>query len=145
MRKWLAAIVVGIVLICATLVPMVSFTENGDAAQLARVIYTLGRNESYETKLAIGTVVMNRVDSRWFDDTMLQVLDDPHQFPCGERYDEESLKAARAVLSGTRTLDKSVLYYGTAENTAPGRTACVTSGNFNFYTTDTMLTVTGLL
>ena len=88
-----------------------SYTEDRDTILLARVIYALGKNESYETKLALGTVVMNRVNNAWFGDSVNEVLTEQQQFPCGEKYDDESLNAAHAVLTGTRTLSTSALYY----------------------------------
>ncbi len=110
MRKLGALAVVAAILICA-LVPSVSFTEDQDTILLARTIYALGKDESYETKLAIGTVVMNRVENAWFADTLGEVLEEQQQFPSGQRYDSESLNAAHEVLSGTRTLSASALYY----------------------------------
>ena len=108
MRKWVALMVLAALVVC--MLPTVSFTEDRDTVLLARTIYALGRNESYETKLALGTVVMNRVNNAWFDDTLGEVLAEQHQFPAGSRYDSESLEAAHAVLSGRRTLDASALY-----------------------------------
>jgi len=110
MRKMLVLVAVVIALVCA-LVPSVSFTEDEDTVLLARTIYALGKSESYETKLAIGTVVMNRVENAWFGDTLGEVLTEQHQFPAGSRYDDESLQAAHAVLSGERALNASALYY----------------------------------
>ena len=65
--------------------PSTSYTENRDAVQLAKTIYALGRSESYETKLALGTVVMNRVENAWFGNTLDDVLTEQQQFPSGER------------------------------------------------------------
>ena len=110
MRKMLVLAAVIAALVCA-LVPSVSFTEDEDTVLLARTIYALGKGESYETKLAIGTVVMNRVENAWFADTLGEVLQEQHQFPAGSRYDDESLQAAHAVLSGERVLSASALYY----------------------------------
>ena len=110
MRRMLILAAVIAALMCA-LVPSVSFTEDEDTVLLARTIYALGKSESYETKLAIGTVVMNRVENAWFADTLGEVLQEQHQFPAGTRYDDESLQAAHAVLSGERTLSASALYY----------------------------------
>ena len=110
MRRMLILAAVIAALVCA-LVPSVSFTEDEDTVLLARTIYALGKSESYETKLAIGTVVMNRVENAWFADTLGGVLQEQHQFPAGTRYDDESLQAAHAVLSGERTLSASALYY----------------------------------
>ena len=110
MRRMLVLAAVVAALVCA-LVPSVSFTEDEDTVLLARTIYALGKGESYETKLAIGTVVMNRVENAWFGDTLGEVLEEQHQFPAGSRYDDESLQAAHAVLSGARTLSENALYY----------------------------------
>ena len=110
MRKWIAILAVMALLGCA-LVPGVSFTEDRSTVLLARAIYALARDASYDAKLAIGTVAMNRKDSVWFDDTLDGVLNEQHQFPIGSRYDAESLAAAHEVLSGRRTLAPDALYY----------------------------------
>ena len=110
MRKWIVIIAVAALLACA-LIPGVSFTEDRDTVLLARAIYALARDASYDAKLAIGTVAMNRMDSVWFDDTLDGVLNEQHQFPIGSRYDRESLAAAHEVLSGRRTLSADALYY----------------------------------
>lgn len=118
MRKWIAIIAVAAVLACA-LIPGVSFTEDRDTVLLARAIYALARNASYEAKLAIGTVAMNRMDSVWFDDTLDGVLNEQHQFPIGSRYDADSLSAAHEVLSGRRTLAHDALYYQSPSASQP--------------------------
>ena len=108
MRK----IIAGLVLLAAAacmLIPSVSFTEDRDTVQLARAIYALGKNEAYQTKLALGTVVMNRVENPWFANELGEVLRDQQQFPAGSRYDDDSLRAAHAVLSGKRSLPENAL------------------------------------
>ena len=110
MRKWIALLALAALLACA-LVPNVSFTEDKNTVLLARAIYALARNDSYDAKLAIGTVAMNRLDSVWFADDLGGVLNEQHQFPIGSRYDAESLAAAHEVLSGRRTLAPDALYY----------------------------------
>ena len=92
MRKLTSVFVVAALLACI-LVPSISFTEDRDTVLLARTLYALGRDESYETKLALGTVVMNRMENAWFGDTLGEVLEEQHQFPAGSRYDDESLRA----------------------------------------------------
>ena len=139
MKKWIALIALAALLACA-LAPGVSFTEDRDTVLLARAIYALARGESYDTKLAIGTVAMNRVDSAWFDDTLSGVLNQQHQFPIGSRYDAESLSAAHAVLSGRRTLGADALYYHSLNATEPWRIAPMsTAGSFGFYDRDCSL------
>ena len=134
MRKMLALMAVVVALVCA-LVPSVSFTEDEDTVLLARTIYALGKGESYETKLALGSVVMNRVENNWFADTLGDVLNDQQQFPAGNRYDDASLQAAHEVLSGKRTLSDEALYYQAVDASAPwGEDFRVDSeGNYNFY------------
>ena len=133
MRKWIAVIAVAAVLACA-LVPQVSFTEDRDTVLLARAIYALARNESYDTKLAIGTVAMNRLDSFWFEDTLSGVLNEQHQFPIGSRYDSECLEAAHAMLSGRRTLGADALYYQSLTASQPRTDApLAVVGGYAFY------------
>lgn len=120
------------------LVPTVSFTEDRDTVLLAKTIYALGKNESYETKLALGTVVMNRVENAWFGDTLGEVLEEQHQFPAGSRYDADSLKAAHAVLSGERTLSRAALYYQALDTVQPWNSADLveTVGGYGFYSSN---------
>lgn len=133
MRKWIAIIALAALMACA-LMPHVSFTEDRDTVLLARAIYALARSESYDTKLAIGTVAMNRLDSVWFADDLGGVLNEQHQFPIGRRYDAESLKAAHAVLSGRRVLSADALYYQSLSASQPREDApLATVGGFAFY------------
>ena len=133
MRKWIAVIAVAAVLACA-LVPQVSFTEDRDTVLLARAIYALAKDASYEAKLAVGAVAMNRVDSAWFPDTLGGVLNEQHQFPIGSRYDADSLSAAHAVLAGRRALSAEAVYYQApnASNPRPDAPIAMVDG-FSFY------------
>ena len=137
MRKWIAGFAVLAMLACV-FIPSVCFTEDRDTVRLARTIYALGKAESYETKLALGTVVMNRVENAWFADRLGDVLDAQQQFPAGSRYDDDSLRAAHAVLSGERTLPEDALYYQSADAAQPwGEARRVKSvGGYNFYSED---------
>ena len=133
MRKWIALAALAALLACA-LAPNASFTEDRDTVLLARAIYALARNESYDTKLAIGTVAMNRVGSVWFADDLGGVLKEQHQFPIGSRYDAESLRAAHAVLSGRRALSPDALYYQSLAASQPRADApLATVGGYAFY------------
>ena len=134
MRKWLAALLALIVLVCA-FVPSTSFTEDEQTVLLARAIYTMGHGESYATKLALATVVMNRVDDPWFADDLMGVLQEQQQFPIGTRYDAESLEAAHAVLSGQRALGENALYWQRTDALEPydSQYRVGSSGSYNFY------------
>lgn len=121
-------------LLCA-FIPSSSFTEDEQTVLLARVIYTMARDESYTTKLALGTVVMNRVEDPWFSDTLRGVLEEQQQFPAGSRYDDESLKAAHDVLSGARALAPNALYWRRSDSPGPfdDRAQVGSSGSYRFY------------
>lgn len=134
MRRLITGAIVLALLACL-FIPSVDFTEDRDTVLLARTIYALCRDESYQTKLALGTVVMNRVESGWFANDLGEVLRDQQQFPAGSRYDDESLRAAHDVLSGKRALDGTALYYQSESASDPwgdeNRVARV--GSFSFY------------
>ena len=133
MRKWIALLAVMALLGCV-LVPGVSFTEDRSTILLARAIYALARDASYDAKLAIGSLAMNRMDSVWFDDTLDGVLNEQHQFPIGSRYDAESLRAAHAVLSGRRALGPEALYYQSLAASQPRTDApLAVVGGYAFY------------
>ena len=82
MRKLALALILSLLLAAS---PSVSITEDTAAARLARTIYALAADESYETKLALGSVVMNRVAHPLYPDTLSQVRSQAQQFPCGSR------------------------------------------------------------
>ena len=136
MKKWIALFGLLIFALCA-LWPSAAFTEDSDTVLLARAIYALAREESYDAKLAIGTVVMNRVANPWFSDTLGEVLTEQHQFPIGSRYDADCLSAAHDTLAGRRVLTPQALYYQSAEATEPRQDEPVqTVGGYCFYTTE---------
>lgn len=125
-----------VLLVALIVFPGLGLTEGDDTIQLARTLYTLGRDESFETKLMIGSVIMNRVESPWFPDNIKEVIGQPHQFPHGTRYDEESLQAAREIMMGRRTLPGNVVYYSTldSQNQFAEGTLFTTSGDYGFFT-----------
>jgi len=136
MNRLTLLIAVAVMLACI-LVPGASYTEDDDTIHLARSIYALARNESYETKLAIGNVVMNRVENPWFGDTLSEVLNEQHQFPAGSRYDAESLSAAHDVLRGKRVVSENILYYRASDACGAWDAEAVkTIGSYSFYTED---------
>ena len=136
MKRWIAIAAILILGACI-LIPKPGFTEDRDTVLLARTIYALARHESYETKLAIGSVVMNRVENAWFADDLNSVLNEQHQFPIGSRYDADSLAAAHAALAGRRALPADALYYRAADATETwSETPVKVVGGFAFYDAD---------
>jgi len=134
MRKLIAGVMMLAVLACVFM-PEASFTEDRDTVLLAKTIYALGRNESFETKLALGNVVTNRMANPWFKGDLGEVLEDQQQFPAGSRYDEESLRAAHEVLTGRQVISEYALYYQAADSISSwGEANLIESvGNYNFY------------
>lgn len=137
MRRLIAALVTLALAVCIFL-PATRYTEDEDTVLLARAIYALGRDESYETKLKLGSVVMNRVENAWFPDDLGEVLSEPQQFPAGSRYDADSLRAAHELISGRRALRSDALYYQAADASAPwgAENRVASAGNYNFYCED---------
>lgn len=56
-----------------------SYTDN-DMKYLAAIIFCEAGNQSYAGKVAVGCVVMNRVNSPKFPNTVLGVIKQPYQF-----------------------------------------------------------------
>ena len=137
MRRLIAALVTLALGLCIFL-PSTRYTEDEDTVLLARAIYALGKDESFETKLKLGSVVMNRVENAWFPDDLGEVLSEPQQFPAGRRYDADSLRAAHELISGKRALDGDALYYQAADASSPWDDEYLISsaGNYNFYCAD---------
>ena len=128
-------ILCGVVLAALLLLPALGLTEGDDTIQLARTLYTLGRDESFDTMIMLGNVVMNRVESSWYPDSIDGVISQPHQFPHGTLYDDEALRAAREVMRGRRILPESVLRYCDLEAAGLMEEAALytTSGSYAFY------------
>lgn len=100
-----------------------------DLTKLAAIIYCEAGGEPYAGQLAVGTVVMNRVASSKYPDTIEEVLMQPYQFTPGGsgRYaialaktpDPSCLQAATEVLiNGVRT--GRWLYFRTVNNIIHG-------------------------
>lgn len=87
-----------------------------DLELLARVIEAEAGGESDYHKLCVGTVVMNRVDSEEYPDTIEGVIYQPGQYQCvtnshiNKEPSESSYKAAESILDGRRMFRSSVVY-----------------------------------
>lgn len=91
------------------------YTED-DFELLARVIEAEAGGESDYHKLCVGTVVMNRVDSEKYPDTIEGVIYQPGQYQCvtnshiNKEPSESSYEAAESILDGRRMFRSSVVY-----------------------------------
>lgn len=123
-----------------------SFYNYDDLYWLSRIIFAESRGESFEGKLAVGTVVMNRVASDDFPDDIYSVIFDKKygvQFtPTSNKTiyntpDEDCIIAAKICLDGYRT-DNDILYFldesiATNKWIVNNRVFSHTIGNHNFY------------
>jgi N-acetylmuramoyl-L-alanine amidase len=91
-----------------------------DRYLLALTIHCEAGIEEFHGKVAVGTVIMNRVDVKYDGfKTLRQQIYAPSQFSCvgsdnwrNEKPTHEDFKAADLVLKGYRVFGKDVLYYG---------------------------------
>ena len=91
---------------------------------LARAMYFESNRSSEDGMLAVGTVVMNRVESQQFQNSICGVVGAPRQFAQGVLSKpmkegasrERALKVADALLAGKRHkgVDRKVMYFHTA-------------------------------
>ena len=89
-----------------------------ELALLAKLVQVEAGNESYEGKLAVASVVMNRVSSDVFPDTVKDVIYAPNQFPPAtngkmDRLEAsaDSTKAAKAALMGENNVPGAVYFF----------------------------------
>lgn len=116
-----------LVVVCSTTIAATAdaakrkYTEN-DVKHMAAIIFCEAGNQSYAGKVAVGCVVMNRVQSSKFPNTVLKVIKQPYQFsPVRQgkfsrevkkvesgRYSKgarrQCMKAAQEVLEGQRNV-----------------------------------------
>lgn len=108
---------------------------------LSRIIYCESGNQSLEGKIAVGNVVMNRVNSDRFPNTVYDVIFQKNQFsPASSRSiyrdpNEESVLAAKLVMDGAVALE-GVLFFNRAGMNcyaSRNRDYVATIGEHSFY------------
>lgn len=90
---------------------------SNDAYLLAQIIHAEAKGEPYHGKIAVGNVILNRVEASGFPDTIEGVIFQKGQFSPvanGTIYNtpgEEAIKAAKEVLSGKKVVGENTLYF----------------------------------
>lgn len=112
-------------------------TSVSDVTLLAALIQAEAGNQPYEGKLAVGAVVMNRVRSGGYPNTIIEVITAPGQFPpatngtvaaiAARGPSSSCVQAAQAAVAGQTTVG-GALHFGRVGK-APG----VVIGNHVFY------------
>ena len=91
--------------------------DQEDVILLAKIIYAEARGESFEGQVAVGAVVLNRVESPKFPDTIREVIYQPGQFSAvlDRQIDltpgDEAYQAAQAALEGQDPSEGALFYY----------------------------------
>ncbi len=112
-----------------------------DLYWLSRAIYSESGNQPMKGRIAVGTVILNRVANEAFPDTIKEVIFAPRQFsPVSNGTifltpDEESVVAAKLCLDGVREAGEC-LYFNVTSMVSwadKSRTLYCTIGDHNFY------------
>lgn len=115
--------------------------SDSDVALLARLIYGEARGESYVGQVAVGAVVMNRIKSSSFPNTMSGVIYQRYAFTAVDdgqinlTPDATAKKAARDAMNGWDPTYGAIYYYNPATATSSWiftRATTVTIGNHVF-------------
>ena len=115
--------------------------NSSDLALLARLIYGEARGESYTGKVAVGAVVLNRVKSASFPNTISGVIYQPYAFTAvsdGQinlTPDSSCTEAAKAAMNGWDPTYGAIYYYNPSTATSKwiySRKTTITIGNHVF-------------
>ncbi len=97
---------------------------SSDVNLLARLVYGEARGESYTGQVAVAAVVLNRVKSSSFPNTISGVIYQPYAFTAvadGQinlSPDSTALKAAKAAMNGWDPTGGAIYYYNPATATS---------------------------
>ena len=91
--------------------------DKGDVYLLARVVYGEARGEPYKGKVAVASVVLNRVESSLFPNSVSKVVYQKNAFSIvadgqiNYTPDQDALKAARDAMNGWDPSGGAIFYY----------------------------------
>ncbi len=118
-----------------------SVYSSSDVNLLARLIYAEARGETYSGQVAVGAVVLNRVKSSSFPNTISAVIYQPYAFTCvsdgqiNMTPNATALSAAKDAMNGWDPSYGSLYYYNPAVATSKwifSRKTVVTIGSHVF-------------
>lgn len=117
-----------------------NFTES-EINLLARIISAESRGEPYEGQVAVGAVILNRIDHPSFPNTISGVIFQPLAFSCvndgqiNEPVSDSALKAAQDAINGWDPSGGAIYYYNPTKSTSKwifSRTIICSIGNHKF-------------
>ena len=86
--------------------------DRDDVLLIAKLIWEEARGESYEGMVAVGEVVLNRVEYDAWSDTVQGVIYQPNQFaPISSQYNETTLQAAMEAVGGSQIVDGAQYFF----------------------------------
>ncbi|MGM7722887.1 cell wall hydrolase [uncultured Metabacillus sp.] len=91
--------------------------SHADLDLLARIVRAEAQSEPFKGKVAVANVVLNRVESPKFPDTIKEVIYQPGQFQpvangeINKPADTESIQAVKAALSNMRHIAQDSLFF----------------------------------
>lgn len=114
-----------------------TFYKASDVDLLARVIYHESGNQPFKGQLAVGDVILNRVASRSFPNTIYDVVYQRGQFPgaTSKTPDTEAVLAAKICLDGASVVEGAYWFNGAGIPCWASRNKdlVATIGNHAFY------------
>lgn len=117
-----------------------TFTES-EISLLARIISAESRGEPYEGQVAVGAVILNRIDHPSFPNTLAGVIYQPSAFTCvtdgqiNENVADSAVSAAQDALNGWDPTGGAIYYYNPAKTTNKwiySKTVITTIGKHKF-------------
>lgn len=94
--------------------------SNDDIYLMAQVVYCESRGEDFDGKVAVASVILNRLVSHRFPDTVAEVIFQPNAFSCindgkiNVKPDGNSFDAVYKALSGEDPTSDSTFFYNPA-------------------------------
>lgn len=95
-----------------------------DIYLMAQVVYAESRGETFDGKVAVASVILNRLVSPKFPDTISEVICQPNAFSCvkGKKInikpDKESFDAVYKAISGIDPTSESTFFYNPVISTS---------------------------
>jgi len=122
--------------------PVVEYINQDSVYLLAQLITAEAKGEPYSGKIAVGNVVINRVNSSNFPNTIKNVIFQKGQFSpvtngsIHNEPTESAMKAAKEVVNGERVVSSNALYFYNPSTAKSkwifSRTTLATIGNHRF-------------
>lgn len=121
-------------------VTMVDSYTDEDLYWLSKIIMAEGEGASYRYKVCVGLVIMNRVNSPQFPNTIYEVISSPDQYSSmtngriNLEPNEDSVRAAREILSGTAeySVPEDVVFQSKSELEGSGNWDIIDGDYFNY-------------